>query len=189
MRIAIFGDSGFAREVRDICIAMQLTEFVFYIGKGDEENLPENSFFAIGIGDNHDRAKVARKYASLIFPNLIHPSATFGFQQKERFSDSKGNIVAAGARFTNNIKAGNFGIYNLNCTVGHDCVIEDFVNICPGANISGNVTLKEGAYIGTGAAILPGVTVGRYATVGAGAVVLNDVPDGVTVVGVPAKEK
>lgn len=32
-----------------------------------------------------------------------------------------------------------------------------------------------------------GVKIGAYSTVGAGAVVVNDVPDGVTVVGIPAR--
>jgi acetyltransferase-like isoleucine patch superfamily enzyme len=49
------------------------------------------------------------------------------------------------------------------------------------------VHLRDGCDIGVGAIIMPGVTVGRGAQVGAGAVVTNDVPDGATVVGVPAK--
>jgi UDP-2-acetamido-3-amino-2,3-dideoxy-glucuronate N-acetyltransferase len=44
-----------------------------------------------------------------------------------------------------------------------------------------------GASIGSGATILPNVTIGRNAIVGAGAVVTRDVPDGVTVAGVPAR--
>jgi acetyltransferase-like isoleucine patch superfamily enzyme len=44
-----------------------------------------------------------------------------------------------------------------------------------------------GAFIGVHCVILPGVTVGARAIVGAGSVVTEDVPDGATVVGVPAK--
>lgn len=47
--------------------------------------------------------------------------------------------------------------------------------------------LKEGASIGANATILAGVTVGINSMVGAGAVVTKDVPDGVVVVGNPAK--
>ena len=45
----------------------------------------------------------------------------------------------------------------------------------------------DGAVIGAGAVILPGVIIGMKSVVGAGAVVTKDVPDGVTVVGNPAK--
>lgn len=47
--------------------------------------------------------------------------------------------------------------------------------------------VRRRAAVGTGAVILPGVTIGAGATVGAGAVVTNDVADGETVVGNPAR--
>lgn len=50
-----------------------------------------------------------------------------------------------------------------------------------------HVHVRAGASIGSGAVILPGVHIGLRAVVGAGAVVTRDVPDGVTVVGNPAR--
>ncbi len=47
--------------------------------------------------------------------------------------------------------------------------------------------VKRRAALGTGAVILPGLTIGAEAIVGAGAVVTQDVPDGATVVGNPAR--
>jgi len=47
--------------------------------------------------------------------------------------------------------------------------------------------IEDGASIGGGAVILPGIRIGRGSIVGAGAVVTKDVPDGVTVVGNPAR--
>lgn len=47
--------------------------------------------------------------------------------------------------------------------------------------------VKRGASIGSGATILCGVIIGEHAMVGAGAVVTQDVPDGSTVVGNPAR--
>ena len=49
--------------------------------------------------------------------------------------------------------------------------------------------VRRGASIGSGATILCGVTIGVGAMVGAGAVVTADVPDGATVMGVPARVK
>jgi len=50
----------------------------------------------------------------------------------------------------------------------------------------GGVHVGEGAHIGLGASVRQGIKIGRNAIVGAGAVVIEDVPEDVTVVGVPA---
>ena len=47
--------------------------------------------------------------------------------------------------------------------------------------------VKRGASIGSGAVIMCGITIGEEAMIGAGAVVTRDVPDGVTVMGVPSR--
>ena len=51
----------------------------------------------------------------------------------------------------------------------------------------GPVVLKRNCRIGTHSTVMPGVTVGENAVVGAYSFVNEDVPDGVTVVGVPAR--
>lgn len=48
-------------------------------------------------------------------------------------------------------------------------------------------TVESRVSIGSGAVVLGGVTIGQGAVVGAGAVVTKDVPEGATVVGVPAR--
>ena len=47
--------------------------------------------------------------------------------------------------------------------------------------------IGDGVFIGAGARVLGGIRVGNGAVIGANAVVIDDVPDGVTVVGIPAK--
>ena len=49
------------------------------------------------------------------------------------------------------------------------------------------VVLKQGCWIGANAIILPGVTIGKNSVVGAGSIVTKSVPDGVVVVGNPAR--
>tara|TARA_R110001583_G_scaffold26571_4_gene95776 strand:- start:20251 stop:20889 length:639 start_codon:yes stop_codon:yes gene_type:complete len=206
-KIAIFGCSGFALEVADVCHAMGYKNIVLLsqneeIGQingleikseNDIEYLSKNEFvFAIGIGNGSIRKKISEKYAYLYFPNLIHPSAIFGLNQKEIFNEHIGNIITAGVIFTNGIKVGNYGLYNLNSTIGHDCIIEDFVSIMPSVNVSGNVHLKNSCMLGVGAVILQGDTnkkriVGEHSLVGAQSLVTKDVSAHCTVFGVPAK--
>ena len=207
-KIAIFGASGFSREVADICFCLECDQIVFIdldpvediyfeFPLLSEKEIPrlikEGFCFAIGIGDNRIRIKVFENNRNLLFPNIIHPASSMGFKQSKVLREKKGNIITAGVRFTNNIQIGNFGIFNLNCTIGHDCIIKDFVNIAPGSNISGNVKIEKGAYIGTNAAILQGesidkkITIGEFAIVGAGSLVRRDVDANSIVVGMPAR--
>lgn len=153
----------------------------------------EGYVFAIGIGDGESRKRIFEKYDNLYYPALVHTSASFGRRQKEIVESTQGSIVCAGVRLTNSIAVGNFCVFNINTTIGHDCVIEDFVTISPGANVSGNVCLSKGSYIGTGASILQGrsidnkMVIGEKSVVGAGAVVSKSVDCDVVVVGIPAK--
>ena len=57
----------------------------------------------------------------------------------------------------------------------------------PSVNISGEVTIGEGVYIGTGAKLINQIEVGEYTIVGAGAVITKTLPSKCTAVGTPAK--
>lgn len=138
-----------------------------------------------GIGNNEARAKVTKKAESLgiRFTNAIHPNVQISDSVKLR----KGIIICAGSIITCNIGLGNHVYINLDCTIGHDTILEDYVNLSPGVHVSGNCKLFEGSHVFTGAVIVPGVTIGKWSIIGAGAVVLEDVPDHVVAVGVPAR--
>lgn len=62
-------------------------------------------------------------------------------------------------------------------------------SVCIGAINSENACpiIGENCLIGSHAIVLGGITIGNNVKIGAGAVVVSDVPDNVTVVGVPAK--
>ena len=84
-------------------------------------------------------------------------------------------------------KLGN-GVFMLSGSIiNHDNIIEDSVTIASGVSLAGSVTVKTGAYLGQACTVRQLLTVGSKSMVGMGAVVIRDVPDGVTVVGCPAK--
>ena len=199
--IVIVGASGFAREIKWIVDRMNAVElcwnFLGYIDShisgntviGDDEYLLQYSqelSVAIAIADTKQRQRLAKMYQRnpmLEFPNLIDPAVLMS----ESVSMGKGNFICAGSVLTVDIDIGDFCIINLNCTVGHECVFEDFVTVSPGANISGNVHLSEGVNVGTGCQIIQGRCVGINTVVGAGAVITRAMPGDCTVAGVPAK--
>jgi sugar O-acyltransferase (sialic acid O-acetyltransferase NeuD family) len=149
--------------------------------------------FAMGIGDNSARRRVAAGFSGARFPAFIHPDTSFGRGQRLMAQESVGTLVFAGVRMGSNVRVGAFCTFNLNSTVSHDCEIGDFANLSPGANVAGNVRIEEDAWIGTGVAVNQGsayrkLTIGARAVIGSGAVVLGDCdPDGVYV-GVPARK-
>jgi sugar O-acyltransferase (sialic acid O-acetyltransferase NeuD family) len=139
---------------------------------------------AIGHGDRRERAVMEAEEMGIGFATLIHPSVTF---DRETVSVGEGTVICVGATLTVDITIGRHVLLNYNCTIGHDCCINDFATVSPGANLSGYTQVGRCAYIGAGAVTVENHTIGDAAIVGAGAVVTRDVPAGVTVAGIPAK--
>lgn len=138
------------------------------------------------IGTAKVRKTVIEKCHSCLnvqFATLIDPSVLIS----ERVKIGTGTIICAGTVITVDISIGNHVIINLDCTLGHDDIIHDFVTIYPSVNVSGMVEIGECTELGTGTQIIQGKKVGNESIVGAGAVVVKDIPDKCTAVGSPAK--
>lgn len=141
----------------------------------------------IAIGDNRMRRQLVPRaegicpslsWATAVHPAaVVHPSARLG----------PGTVVFAGAVIQPDAVVGAHAIVNTGASVDHDCQLGDFVHVAPGARLGGGVTVGEGVLLGIGCAVLPGRSVGAWAVVGAGATVTEDVGDGWTVAGTPAR--
>lgn len=83
--------------------------------------------------------------------------------------------------------AGKHVWINSYCGIGHNVRIGDYSTLYSNINLGGESRIGTHCLIGSGVTVKPSVVIGNNVTVGGGAVVVKDVPDGVTVVGNPAK--
>ena len=139
----------------------------------------------IGIGSNRVRQSLYRRLSERAFlvTTAVHPTAAVARDVEV----GEGTVVMAQAAVNPGCRIGPCAVINTSASVDHDCVLGECVFISPGAHLAGDVRVGDLSFIGTGAAVIPGQTLGRNVTVGAGAVVIADVPDDMTVVGMPAR--
>jgi len=206
--LIIFGASGFGREVAwaverinkvsptwnllgfmDDNESIQGTEINGYkvLGKtADVINYPD-AFFVCAVGSSKIREKIINNIKSLNpnikFGTVIDPSVEIS----DLVTIGEGTIICAHTIITVNISIGSHVIINLDCTIGHDAVLHDFVTLYPSVNVSGITQIGHATELGTGMQIIQGKTIGDYSIVGAGAVVVKDLPSKCTAVGSPAR--
>jgi sugar O-acyltransferase (sialic acid O-acetyltransferase NeuD family) len=201
-KLAILGASGHGKVVADIAELCGWNEIHFYDDNwptictngawsvwGGTSQLAENiniyDGVIVAIGDNSIRYNKTLYLAERGFrlATLIHPTATVS-----RYAEiAPGSVVMAGAVVNPYANIGMASIINTAATVDHDCMIAYGVHVSPGVNVAGAVVVGKLTWLGIGATIKQCVAIGHGVIVGAGAVVVNDIADGLTVVGVPAR--
>jgi sugar O-acyltransferase (sialic acid O-acetyltransferase NeuD family) len=139
----------------------------------------------LAIGSNSVRRTVAttliRRIPSPEWAAAIHSRAVVA----SSVIVGNGLMAAANAVINPDTMLGDHVIVNTGATIDHDCIIGDYTHIAPGSHLGGGVQVGAGTLIGIGAIVIPYLKIGTGVVIGAGAVVVEDVPDNVTVVGVP----
>eukprot|EP01100_Stratorugosa_tubuloviscum_P014768 TRINITY_DN8070_c0_g1_i1.p1 TRINITY_DN8070_c0_g1~~TRINITY_DN8070_c0_g1_i1.p1 ORF type:complete len:209 (-),score=72.01 TRINITY_DN8070_c0_g1_i1:28-654(-) len=155
---------------------VSIEEILLYANSG-------NFRFIIAIGNNKVRERISKEFTTLNWLTIAHPRAYIS----ENVSLGIGTVVFAGAIIQPGSIIGDHVIINTAASVDHDCKIENYCQIAPGAHLCGNVHCKHGSFIGAGAVIKQGIEIGCFSMIGIGAAVVSDIADELVVVGVPAK--
>lgn len=201
-KLAILGASGHGKVVADIALSTGWGEICFYDDAWPEKNKLEHwdvhgglnellkqlgsyGGVVVAIGNNKVRQSTLKSLeaAGANLPTLIHPSAIVSqFAKLE-----PGCVLVAGAIVNAFARLGKGCIVNTGATVGHDCHLDSCVHVAPGANVAGGVVIGSRSWVGIGTSVKQLVQIGSDVTIGAGAAVVQDVPNGITVAGVPAR--
>ena len=203
----IIGAKGFAKEVLEVVNEdFNYKDIFFYDDiSTDLENKIFNKFiilrsekevleyyenkefnFTIGIGNPFYRKKMYDKFSAIggKVKSTISKGSTLGSFD---VIIGEGTNILSGCIFSNNTKIGICCIVYYNTIITHDCIIEDFVELSPGATLLGNCKIGSFTQIGSNTTVLPKINIGKNVIIGAGSVVTKDIPDNCMAFGVPAK--
>lgn len=202
--IYIIGASGFGREVAWLIEELDEWKIAGFIDDNDSikntkiNDIPvlgttdyllkcnEKVNVVIAIGNPIIRAKIFDKLKTNIninYPNIIAKDVRVSNTNKIGI----GNIICTHTILTVNLELGDFNHINLDCTIGHDVVLNNFVTVYPSVNISGNVVVGNYCELGTGTQIIQGKNITENTVIGAGSVVAKDITEVGTYVGSPAR--
>lgn len=203
-KLLVLGGGGHGRVVADAAVEIGYLQVAFLddspaapsrvaplmvAGRmSDIESLAASWGTAIAaVGDNAFRLDLLQRLrdAGFATPPIIHPRAAVS----RRAHIEAGAFIAANVAVNVGASIGPGAILNTGATIDHDCIVGAGAHVSPGANLAGDVDLGARSWIGVGACVKNGVKIGVDVVVGAGSVVIRDVPDGQTVMGVPARAR
>ena len=150
------------------------------------KNYPKEIYAICSLGVSATRKKVISKLCgvNIKWATLIDPDARV-YRDAEV---GEGSVICGGSILAINAKVRKHVVMNLNCTLGHDSIVNDYSVINPGVNVSGKVQIGQCVDLGTGTKIIQGHSICDDVTVGAGGVVVKDINEIGTYVGVPVKK-
>jgi sugar O-acyltransferase (sialic acid O-acetyltransferase NeuD family) len=193
-KILLHGSGDHARVVLDCLLEQQVNVIGIFdpkvtdplfgipqIGKYDPALFP-GAKTVIAIGNNLIRKKIAEMSVHG-FTKVVHSSALIS----SNTIIGEGSMILHRTTIQVNSKIGKHVIINTGAQVDHDCMVDDYVHVAPGAILCGTVSVGEGSFIGAGTVIIPGIKIGKWAVIGAGSVIIRNVPDYSVAVGNPAR--
>ncbi|MBQ7331489.1 MAG: NeuD/PglB/VioB family sugar acetyltransferase [Oscillospiraceae bacterium] len=204
--LVIIGAGGFGREtlalVEEINEVTPTWNFVGFIADystgespegysvlGDMEylkNMNPKPHVVIAIANAAARERLAGicEEAGIPFATLIHPTVRM---KGKLCTVGEGSILCEGVILAVNSHVGKHCIMNMECGLGHDTVIADYVSMMSETITGGDTYIGKGCYFGLRCTIINKINITENCTFGAAAVVVKDATVPGTYVGVPAK--
>ena len=201
-RLAILGASGHGKVVAEMALstgweAVEFFDDAFPAKASADDFLIKGGYnsligaadaydgFHVAIGDNRTRLTILNKLLKIDLPcpKIIAPTAVVSSTAQL----GSGISIMPNVVVNSKTVLGNGVILNTSCSVDHDCKLAAGAHIAPGAHLAGNISIGICSLVGIGSSIVQGKVVGNYAVIGAGSAVISNIPDNVTVVGVPSK--
>ena len=198
--LAILGASGHGKVVADLAEQFGFTVIFYddaYPNITKLEHWSINGTFSdllglafkgisavVAIGNNSIREQKINilQLNGFELPILIHPTAVVSKYARI----APGSVVFANAVINSFSEIGKGCIVNTSAVIEHDCILGDFVHICPTTALAGSVRIGNNSWVGIGSQVKQAMTIGENTFIGAGSTVVKDLPSNATAFGSPA---
>lgn len=144
-------------------------------------NSNESIFVAAGTPQNRWKISKLLQEKKCSFVKIIHPNVIIS----QNVSIGNGSNIGWGTLVGSDVTIDQFVSLNCNICVGHDVVIENYVEVGPCSAVNGFCHIEEGVHIASNCTIAPGVRIGAWSKISANTAVMRDVPPCSFVIGVP----
>lgn len=198
--IYILGYSGHAYVVVESALSNNQTIEGYFDAKVNEDNpykltfcgnenevdlkaIVGDDYIFPAVGNNVLRKEILKNLEDFNQLCVIDKSAKVSMTAKINVSTYVSSNVVINSR----VVIGKGCVINTAAIVEHECKIDNYSHIAPGAVLLGNVKVGACSFIGANSVIKEGISIGEHVIVGAGAVVINDLPSHTTWVGNPAR--
>lgn len=204
MKLGIYGSGGLGKEVFEIAERIngksKRWDEIFFV----DDIRDEGPFFEtrsikfetliaqkndleciIGIGEPSSREKLYWKLSQheIQLATLIDPTALVS----PRVKISSGSIICEFSSIHADVSIGVNCLVQPYCVVGHDTQIGDHSVLSPHCAPGGSTVFGKRVFAGMHSSIKEKLTIGDDAIIAMGAAVFQNLPEGVTVVGNPAR--
>ena len=202
MILALYGAGAMGREFKQIAQECGgWSGFVFIDDHAQAEELsgcpvcrfqqfrarfgPDETRFVIAMGEPKFRAEAYSRMTRAGYTGavLVHGSAYLSPDAEL----GEGTVVCHDVHIGSLARIGRNCYLSRGASIGHDAVVGDHTRLGVNAFVGGHTVIGENCFIGAGALLRDRIHIGAMSVAALGAAVFEDVPDGVTVIGNPAR--